>query len=107
MAATMDIANRLVSISLFNKGQASRIFDRLRTQTEIVVLKNNQPAAYILSPTEHERITEMEENFYLLQEAYERLQANDGKPGLSLEQVMSKYDISQSELDQVEDVEFE
>ena len=51
--------------------------------------------------------TEMEENFYLLQEAYERLQANNGKPGLSLEQVMSKYNISQSDLDQAEDVEFE
>lgn len=51
--------------------------------------------------------TEMEENFYLLQEAHERLQANNGKPDLSLEQVMSKYSISQSELDQAEDVEFE
>ena len=51
--------------------------------------------------------TEMEENSYLLQEANERLQANNGKPGLSLEQVMSKYNTSQSELDQAEDVEFE
>ncbi len=105
--ATIDIANRLVSISLFNKGQASRIFDRLRTQSELVVLKNNQPTAYILSPAEHQRISEMEENFYLLQEAYERLQKNEGQPALSMEQVMSHYNISQDELDQMEDVEFE
>ncbi len=37
--AVMDLTNKLVSISLFNKGQASRIFDRLRTQDEIIVLK--------------------------------------------------------------------
>ena len=46
--------------------------------------------------------TEMEESFYLLQEAHERLQANYGKPGLSLEQVMSKYNISQKAFEQSE-----
>ncbi len=105
--AVMDLTNKLVSISLFNKGQASRIFDRLRTQDEIIVLKNNQPTAYIISPKEYERISEMEENYYLLQEAYERLSAYNEQLGIPMTDIMTKYDITQEELDQMEEVEFE
>ena len=56
MAITADVLNSLVSITQFNKGQASKIFDRLRTERQLVVLKNNAPSAVILSPEEYERL---------------------------------------------------
>ena len=48
MDHTANILKSLVPITQFNRGQASRIFDRLRTERQLVVLKNNQPAAVIL-----------------------------------------------------------
>ena len=48
MASTVDFMNRLVPITQFNKGQASRIFDRVRDERQIIVLKNNTPSAVII-----------------------------------------------------------
>ena len=58
MAITADVLNSLISITQFNKGQASKIFDRLRTERQLIVLKNNTPSAVILSPEEYERLAE-------------------------------------------------
>ena len=69
MAYAANILNSLVPITQFNRGQASRIFDRLHTESQLVVLKNNQPAAVILSPEEYARLSEIEEDYFLLIEA--------------------------------------
>ena len=49
MALATDFLQSLVPISQFNKGQAAKIFDRLHSEKELIVLKNNQPSAVILS----------------------------------------------------------
>ena len=41
MAIASDFLQSLVPISQFNKGQAAKIFDRLRSEKELIVLKNN------------------------------------------------------------------
>lgn len=56
MANAANILQSLVPISQFNKGKAAQIFDRLRTEKELIVLKNNQPSAVILSPRSPPRI---------------------------------------------------
>lgn len=104
MANVMDC---LVPISLFNKGQATKIFNRLKETKELFVLKNNQPSAVILSPEEYERLTEIEENYILLLEATSRLEANGNKPGISMEDVMADIGISEEELESLEDVDIE
>ena len=65
MAIASDFLQSLVPISQFNKGQAAKIFDRLRSEKELIVLKNNQPSAIILSPEEYTRLTEIEEDYFL------------------------------------------
>ena len=40
MALVANVLNNLIPISNFNKGQASKIFDRLSVEKELVVLKN-------------------------------------------------------------------
>ncbi|MDO4648632.1 MAG: type II toxin-antitoxin system Phd/YefM family antitoxin [Eubacteriales bacterium] len=107
MIVMQNLAKALVPISLFNRGQASKIFDRLSFENILVVLKNNVPTGYILSPKEYERYTELEENYILLSEAYERLLANENKPGIPMETVMANLGITQEELDTLEDVEIE
>lgn len=103
----VNVMDCLVPISLFNKGQATKIFNRLKETKELFVLKNNQPSAVILSPEEYERLTEIEENYILLLEATSRLEANGNKPGISMEDVMADIGISEEELESLEDVDIE
>ncbi|HJA20810.1 type II toxin-antitoxin system Phd/YefM family antitoxin [Mediterraneibacter catenae] len=107
MAKALNILHSLVPISQFNKGKASQIFDRLRTEKELVVLKNNQPSAVILSPEEYTRLTEIEEDYMLLLEAGKRLEANGDKPTISFENVLADIGISEKELEEAGDVEIE
>lgn len=58
-----ETLNSLVSITQFNKGQASKIFDRLKTENQLIVLKNNVPIAILLSPDEYNHLTKIAENY--------------------------------------------
>lgn len=107
MPYAANVLNSLVPISHFNRGQASRIFDRLHTENQLVVLKNNAPAAVILSPAEYSRLMEMEEDYHLLLLAQERLANTDMKKARSMADVMKDLGITQEEIDEAEDVEIE
>lgn len=102
MANAANVLNSLVPITQFNRGQAARIFDQLHTESQLVVLKNNQPAAVILSPAEYQRLCEIEEDYLLLREAMERLEANSA--GTPMEDVMEELGITEEELSATEDV---
>ena len=107
MTITANLLQSLVPITQFNRGQASRIFDRLRTEKQLVVLKNNQPSAIILSPEEYERLAEIEENYLLLMEASERLKKNEGKNSIHFADVLSSLGITEQELNDTEDIDIE
>ena len=106
MAYTADILDSLVPITQFNRGQASNIFDRLHSESRLIVIKNNQPAAIILSPSEFQRLNEIEEDYTLLLEATRRLK-EDSSSTYSREDVMSELNISESELAAAGDVVIE
>jgi PHD/YefM family antitoxin component YafN of YafNO toxin-antitoxin module len=53
---TMQLLKQYVPISLFNKGKASQVFEDLIKLRKMVVMKNNKPAAVMLSIDEYERI---------------------------------------------------
>lgn len=107
MAIASDFLQSLVPISQFNKGQAAKIFDRLRFEKELIVLKNNQPSAIILSPEEYTRLTEIEEDYFLLLEANKRLDDNGNKENVSYDSVMKHLGISEAELLEAEDADIE
>ena len=107
MELTANFLTRLIPISQFNKGQASKIFDRLRSEPELIVLKNNQPSAVILAPDEYIRLTEIEEDYNLLMEARQRLAANKGKAAIPATDVMKHFGISDAELEEVEEPELD
>lgn len=104
MASVMD---SLVPISLFNKGQATKIFNRLKNTKELFVLKNNKPSAVILSPEEYTRLTDIEENYILLLEATSRLEENGNKPGIPMGDLMAELGIREEELEGTEEIEIE
>ena len=107
MAIAADLLQSMIPISQFNKGQAAKIFDRLHSERELIVLKNNQPSAIILSPEEYTRLTEIEEDYFLLLEANKRMEDNGKNKTLSFSSVMSNLGISEDELLDTEDVDIE
>lgn len=107
MAIESNILQSLVPVSQFNKGHAARIFDRLHTEKELIVLKNNQPSAVILSPEEYTRLTDIEEDYYLLLEANKRIEKNAGKDAVPFDTVAKDLGISKEELEGEEDVNIE
>ena len=102
MALTTDLLQSLVSITQFNRGQASRIFDRLHSERQLIVLKNNQPSAVILSPEEYARLAEIEEDYTLLLEANRRLEEIQENPSLSFQTVLDDLGLSEADLEETE-----
>lgn len=107
MAIAADLLQSLVPISQFNKGQAAKIFDRLHSERELIVLKNNQPSAIILSPEEYTRLTEIEEDYFLLLEANKRMEDNGNNKTISFDSVMGNLGISEDDLSDTEDINIE
>ena len=107
MAIAPGMLKSLVSITQFNRGQASRIFDRLNTEPQLIVLKNNQPSAIILSPEEYERLLEIEEDYLLMLEAQMRLSHSESNPTKSFDEVMCNLGLTEEDLKQAGDVEIE
>ena len=107
MAITANLLQSLVPISQFNKGQAAKIFDRLHSERELIVLKNNQPSAIILSPEEYTRLTEIEEDYFLMLEANKRMEDNGNNKTISFDSVMSNLGISEDELLDTENIDIE
>ncbi len=107
MAIAAGLLQSLIPISQFNKGQAAKIFDRLHSERELIVLKNNQPSAIILSPEEYTRLIEIEEDYFLLLEANKRMEDNGKNKTISFDSVMSNLGISEDELLDTEDVDIE
>ena len=103
MSIEITMINKLIPITQFNKGQASRIFERLSKEKELIVLKNNKPSAILLSPEEYKRLTEIEENYRLMVEANTRLNKPNAKI-VSYEDAIAELGIEKSDLKVAEDV---
>jgi antitoxin StbD len=107
MISTVDMLQNLVSITQFNKGQASKIFDFVRTRKWLIVLKNNTPSAVILAPEEYSRLVEIEQDYQLMCTAVERLKTNQGKIGIPFADVLKKYDLTMKDIETSDDLEIE
>lgn len=97
----------MIPISLFNRGQAGKIFSEVKKGISKVVIKNNEPEAVLLSPQEYKRLMDMAEDYELIQLTLERLEQEDFSKTISGKDMMSELGITQEEIDAMEDVEFE
>ena len=111
----LDLTERLVPISDFSQGKASKIFnDVAEHNKEYIVLKNNQPTAVVISIDKYrdtqekaarlEHIMEKIENMMLLQAAEKRADSNS----TSFEDFIIEQGFTITELEKMaESVEFE
>ena len=103
MTAAYSMLDCLIPITQFNRGQASKIFDRLKDQKQLIVLKNNQASAVILSPEEFERLSEIEENYNLLVEAKHRMAAYAGELGVSRDDALKQLGVTEADIENAEE----
>lgn len=56
-----DSIDYMVSISALSQGQASKVLNKVTNEHEIIILKNNQPKAVIISPDQFRSYSELAE----------------------------------------------
>ena len=93
---------KLVPISCFDEGGASRIFDVVEHDGPTVVMNNDQPVCVLLSPKQYEVMIEMLSDTPLLEEAESRMSMNDDAKDISQEEMMLALGIRQEELDAID-----
>jgi PHD/YefM family antitoxin component YafN of YafNO toxin-antitoxin module len=96
-----------VSISLFNRGLAGKIFSEVKQTGAKVVMKNNTPECVLLSPEEYIKLMDEINDAKLLQLAIQRMENYNPNDNLSVEKVKQELGITDEELSSMDEVEFE
>lgn len=96
-----------VSISLFNRGLAGKIFGEVKQVGAKVVMKNNVAECVLLSPDEYIRLMDEVNEARLLALATERMAHFDSATTVSAEDVYSALGITKEDIDAYDEVEFE
>lgn len=106
MAVRSAIENT-ISISLFNRGLAGKIFDEVKRCGAKVVMKNNAPECVLLSPDEYIRLLDEVNDARFMALATERMNHFDPSTLISQEYVDQELGFSSSDYENTEDIEFE
>ena len=107
MTMLSNAIKNTVSISLFNKGLAGKVFDEVKKTGAKLVIKNNNPEAVIMSPEEYISLVDELNDAKLLAEATLRMQNVDLSKAIPREEVLRRLGITQADLDEMDDVEIE
>lgn len=99
------IVRDTVPISLLNKGQANKIIEAVRRNGPKVIIKNNEPICVMSSIDDYLRMEELLEDYRLLLEAEQRIIAADGKPTLTHHDIMTRYKLTDADLDEHVEIE--
>lgn len=105
MANVMSALQNTISISLFNKGQAGRIFNDVKKRGTQVVMKNNVPECVLMSPEEYEMLMDEVNDTRLLLKAAERMEHFDPAKLVTQEKLDQKYGITEKDLQGYEEVQ--
>ena len=107
MSSVVSAIRDTVPISQFNRGLAGKVFNDVKATGTKVVMKNNVAEAVIVPPDEYVQIMDDLNDYYLLTLAVERLCNFDPSELISMEEMDKRLGISESELDDVGEVDFE
>lgn len=96
-----DMTNAItntISISLFNRGLAGKVFEDVKKCGAKVVIKNNAPECVLLSPDEYIKLMDEVNDARLLALATERMAKYDPKDTVSEDEVLKELGITADEL---------
>ena len=107
MSSVLSAIQNTVPITLFNKGLAGKIFSEVRKSGAKVVMKNNKPECVILSPEEYTYMIDEINDMRLFKTAIERLEGLNPENAAGFEDVLGELGITESDLEEYEEVEIE
>ena len=107
MADLTGAIKNTVSISLFNRGLAGKVFQEVRKSGAKIVIKNNEPECVLLSPEEYMRLMDEVNDARLLEIAVARMQNYDPETAIPAEEVYRNLGITENDLAGSDEVEIE
>ena len=106
----IDISSAIkntISISLFNRGMAGKVFEEVKRSGSKVVMKNNAPECVLMAPDEYVRLMDEVNDARLLALAVSRMEHFDPKKLISGEDVYRELGITAEDIADCNEVEFE
>lgn len=107
MANITSAIRDTVSISLFNRGLAGKIFDDVKQSGAKVVMKNNAAECVLMSPDEYVKLMDEVNDARLLTVANARMQNFNKDSLVSGKELYEELGITKEELDSIGEVEIE
>ena len=96
-----------ISITQFNRGLAGKIFQEVKQSGAKVVMKNNIPECVLISPDEYVRLMDEVNDARLHALAVKRMENFNPNNTISEKQVMEEFGVSEEDLSDFAEVEFE
>lgn len=103
----MGAIQNTISISLFNRGLAGKIFDEVKRCGAKVVMKNNAPECVLLSPQEYVRLMDEVNDSRLLSLSVKRMEHFNPTTTISQKAVDAEFGFTEDDLSDSDEVEFE
>lgn len=107
MANISSAIRDTVSISLFNRGLAGKIFDDVKQSGAKVVMKNNAAECVLMSPDEYVKLMDEVNDARLLTAANARMQNFNKDSLISGKELYEELGITKEDLDSIGEVEIE
>lgn len=107
MANISSAIRDTVSISLFNRGLAGKIFDDVKQSGAKVVMKNNAAECVLMSPDEYVKLMDEVNDARLLTVANARMQNFNKDSLISGKELYEELGITKEDLDSIGEVEIE
>ena len=107
MANITSAIRDTISISLFNRGLAGKIFEDVKQSGAKVVMKNNTAECVLMSPDEYVKLMDEVNDARLLSIANERMQNFNPTNLISSEDLYKELGITEEDLEKIGEVEFE
>ena len=96
-----------ISITQFNRGLAGKIFQDVKNNGAKVVMKNNTPECVLLSPDDYVKLIDEINDARLLALAVQRMENFNPENTIPENQVMEHMGITDDDLADFDEVEFE
>lgn len=107
MANITSAIRNTVSISLFNRGLAGKIFEEVKQCGAKVVMKNNTAECVLMSPDEYIQLIDEVNDARLLSMATSRMAKANADSFVPADQLYAEMGITQADLDEIGEVDIE
>lgn len=107
MENVVSAIKNTIPISSFNKGKAGKIFEDVKKSGPKVVMKNNTAECILLSPEEYVELMDEVNDARLIALAAKRLANANPDQAIPLKDILQEAHISDADISDGDEVEFE